>query len=209
MVHGCGRFFCIKCGASILLIELAAKCCVSLGLNFIVLLNIVLNFGTSLGGTFPLSFSHWSTSWSNNTKPIWVLNWLWNWVTLQWGKCLLHLQKRLQLSEACLSLQCFLSPGAQAVTSPHTVICFRSSSAKMLLLYADYSVLNLCMCQDARSPDVISEVYFEGSLDGVHFLSALKDHLLPWLHQINLYCSVLQLGFQSWSCWSAVIWKGN
>lgn len=30
----------------------------------------VVNFGTSLGGTFPLSFSHWSTSWSNNTKPV-------------------------------------------------------------------------------------------------------------------------------------------
>lgn len=47
----------------------------------------------------------------------------------------------------------------------------------MLLLYADYSVLNLCMCEDTRNPGVISEVYFKGSLDGLHFLSALKDHL--------------------------------
>lgn len=47
----------------------------------------------------------------------------------------------------------------------------------MLLLYADYSVLNLCMCEDTRNAGVISEASFRGSLDEVHFLSALKGHL--------------------------------
>lgn len=37
--------------------------------------------------------------------------------------------------------------------------------------------LNLCICEGARNPDVISEAHFKGNLDGIHFLSALKDHL--------------------------------
>jgi len=47
----------------------------------------------------------------------------------------------------------------------------------MLLLYANYSVLNFCMSEDARNSDVISEAYLKVCLDKRHFLPVLKDHL--------------------------------
>lgn len=49
------------------------------------------------------------------------------------------------------------------------------SRKKIIALYADYSMLNLCVSEDDRNPDVISEAYFTVRLDKAHFLSLSKD----------------------------------
>lgn len=137
----------------------------------------VSNCGTgSRGSSLPLTlFSVEHKIWEDRIKANLFLNSelvIELTVKLKWSKCLLHLQKRLQLSKACSSLQYFSGPGAQPVTTPNAVVwSFRSSAEKMLLVHADYSMLNLCLSEDARNPDVISKAYFRVCLDKARFVS--------------------------------------